>query len=170
MPETPGDSIEKKIVVEYKPSAHIFRKATHAAWRAQGSFKLLFTLLAALLLAVAFALGIGVDTSEQIPVLLSLLVGWLTFYTYPLIAFARKPEYRSPVRIEFGRDGFSYQRGEQQDTLAWSAIQQITEARNFYVLTMPKRFQLAIPKDSFAGGQEQHFRLLAATEGVPIRD
>lgn len=170
MPEVSGEPRHKKMVVEYQPSPQVFRRATHAAWRAQASFKILFLLIAALLAAITFALGIGARPADQLPVVASLLVGCALFYAYPLIAYFRRPEYRSKVRFEFGRDGFSYQRGAEHESLHWSAIRQISVGRNFYILNLPKRFQLAIPRSSFATGQEQHFRLLAATEGVPIRD
>lgn len=168
MPEAPGDPRDNKIVVEYRPSARLFRRATHAAWRSQTPFKVLFLLLAALLLAVSYAIGAGAGLSDQLPVAVLLLTGFLLFHAYPLLAYSKKPEYRSPVRFEFSRNGFTYRRGPAHETLDWSAIQTITETKSFYVLTLPKRFQLAIPKTCFQDGQEQHFRILAATEGVPI--
>lgn len=170
MPVESGGSKPKNIVIEYQPTAGLFRRATHAAWRAQTPFKVLFALVLALVAAMLGVTALGADPADQLPVVACMLLGVGLYYAYPLIAYYRKPEYRAPVRLEFSKDGFSYRRGTDGESLDWSAVHQIASARHFYILTMARRFQLAVPKAEFTGGQEQHFRILAATEGVPIRD
>jgi hypothetical protein len=94
----------------------------------------------------------------------------VAFYClYPSLAFAADPRNRSDVRFEFNRYGVSYTFAGREASVPWSAVEQASETREFYVLALPHRLRVALPKIQFGPGQEQRFRLLAATSGVPIR-
>jgi hypothetical protein len=162
-------SEEIKAAAHYRATLQMFRRATHAAWKAQTSFRVILILVALLFAAAAFTVGIGASVADQMPVAIYLLLGSLFYFWYPSHMFARDPKNREDVHYEFSRDGVSYSWAGAKWSMPWSFLNQARETREFYVLELPNHLRLAIPKSGFAPGAEQHFRLLAATGGVPIR-
>lgn len=156
------------VVVDYRFTRRDFSKATHASWRSQPVFQVLAAMLVALLLASFFVVGRGASIEDQLPVLIYMLLAVGFYFIYPSVAFASDPRHRMGLFFEFTRDAFRFRRGETEQTLPWSALRAVVEARDFYVLDLPDKQKVAVPKSAFGAGEEQRFRLLAATSGVPI--
>ncbi len=125
-------------------------------------------MLVLLVLSSLFVVGLGARLQDQFPVLLYALVAVAFYYVYPTIAFARDPRHRMAQFFEFTKDALRYRRGDTEATLPWSALKAAVESNDFYVLDLPQRQKVAVPKSAFAPGEEQRFRLLAATQGVQI--
>ncbi len=162
-------SEEITVAAHYRASVRMFRRATHAAWKAQTSFRVMLVLITLLFTAAAFTVGMGASLSDQAPVAIYLLLGTLFYFWYPSHMFARDPKNREDVHYEFSREGVNYCWAGSKWSMPWSFLNQARETREFYVLELPNHLRLPIPKSGFAPGTEQHFRLLAATGGVPIR-
>lgn len=156
------------VVVNYRFTRRAFSKATHASWRSQPVFQILAAMLVVLFLASLFVVSRGASLEDQLPVLIYMLVAVVFYFTYPAIAFASDPRHRMALFFEFTRDAFRFRRGETEQTLPWSALKAAVEAGDFYVLDLPDKQKVAVPKSAFDAGEEQRFRLLAATSGVPI--
>lgn len=154
--------------MSYRLSRRAFSKATHASWTRQPMFQALLVLLLALWSAASFAAGMGA-AEQQLPTFTFLLTAVAFYVAYPPLAFAADARNRNEVHLEFTRDGVYYRRGGQAVTIVWKAVHQAAEAAEFYVLALPGRMFVAVPKYAFGPDQEQRFRLLAATSGVPIR-
>lgn len=161
------------VAVDYRPSRKVFSQATRAAWTSQPAFQILIVVMVTLWAAASFAAGMsagaGIDTfSQQLPTFTYLVLGVAFFAWYPSFAFAADARNRGAVHIEFNRAGVSYRRPAGGAEVPWSALSRAADTRDFYVLAMPNRQLVAVPKSSFGPGEEQRFRLLAATSGVPI--
>jgi hypothetical protein len=158
-----------KVAVDCRVSRKSFRRATHAAWMGQASFQALIGLMALLFASASFALGVGVSPSAQMPVVAYLLVAVLFWFLYPTFVYAKDPLYRQDIHFEFNREGVRYTRAGSESSLLWSSLNQARETAEFYILEPAGRLRLAVPKSAFGPDQEQRFRLIAATSGVPIR-
>ncbi|HVL51494.1 MAG TPA: YcxB family protein [Actinomycetota bacterium] len=156
------------VAVDYRLTLKAFIQATHAAWRTQTIFQALAAMLVLLVLSSLFVVGLGARLEDQAPVLWYTLMALAFYYLYPTIAFASRPRHRVAQSFEFTKDSFRYRKGDTEETLPWSAIKSAAETRGFYVLSLPERQNVAVPKSAFGPGQEQRFRLLAALQGVPI--
>lgn len=156
------------VAVAYRFTRRAFIKATHAAWRSQTIFQLAIALTILLLFSSLFVLGLGVSIEAQLPVFVYMLIAVAFYYVYPSIAFARDPKHRAALSFEFAKDAFRYRRGDTEETLPWSALKTAVEISDFYVLDLPDKQKVAVPKSAFGPGEEQRFRLLAATAGVHI--
>lgn len=161
-------SNQMKVVVGYRFSRKAFSRATHASWRGQLVFQALAVMMVILFLASVFVVSIGGSVGAQIPVFIYMLLAVAFYFVYPPVAFASDPKHRKELFFEFTKDAFRYRRGETEATLPWSAIKGAVESKEFYVLDLPEKQKVAVPKSAFADGEEQRFRLLAATSGVPI--
>lgn len=155
------------MALDYRPSRRVFSKATHAAWASQPIFQMVVFLMVALWAAASFTAGMGA-IQQQLPTFTYLLMMVAFFAWYPSLAFAADARNRGDVHIEFNRDGVSYRRAAGAGDVPWSALSRAADTRDFYVLAMPNRQLVAVPKSAFGPGEEQRFRLLAATSGVPI--
>ncbi|CAN5787113.1 hypothetical protein BH23ACT12_BH23ACT12_11050 [soil metagenome] len=155
------------VVVTYRFSRRAFSKATHASWRSQLVFQVLAAMIVALFLASLFIVSRGASIEDQLPVFVYMLLAIGFYFVYPTIAFVIDPRHRMELFFEFTRDAFRYRRGETEATLPWSALKAAVESGEFYVLDLPEQ-KVAVPKSAFGAGEEQRFRLLAATSGVPI--
>jgi YcxB-like protein len=158
-----------RVSLGYTPSRKTFSRATHASWNTQPSFQIIVLMMIGVWAAANFALGAGSQLEQQLPAFTYILMAIGFYFLYPSFAFAADAKNRSDVRFEFDRSGVSYRFAERESSLPWSALSQATETRDFYVLALPDRLRVALPKDEFGPGAEQRFRLLAATSGVPIR-
>jgi hypothetical protein len=156
------------IEVAYRFSLWSFLRATHAAWRSQLIFQLLGAMLVLLWIASSFVVGLGARVQDQLPTLAFTVIAVTFYFLYPVVAFARNPKHRAPRRFEFAKDAFTYKLGDTEATLSWRDLKAAVETREFYVLDLPRKQKVAVPKSAFAPGAEQRFRLLAATSGVPI--
>lgn len=156
------------VAVAYQFSRRMFAKATHAAWRSQTIFQALAAMMVILLVSSMFVVGLGADLEDQLPVFVYTLLAGAFYYWYPTIAFVSDPRYRMGLSFEFTRDAFRYRRGDTETTLPWSALKSAVESSDFYVLDLPEKQKVAVPKSAFGPGEEQRFRLLAATSGVQI--
>lgn len=156
------------VKIDYRFSLKAFVRATHAAWRSQTGFQVIAAMLVILWISTGFVIGLGASLADAIPIFAYTLLAVLFYYMYPTIAFARDPRHRMAARLEFSRDEFTYRRGDTEATLPWSALKTAVEKDGFYVLQLPHRERVAVPKSAFGPGEEQRFRLLAATSGVPI--
>lgn len=157
-----------RVSIGYRPSRKTFARATHASWNTQLSFQILVLMMIALWGAANFALGAGSRLEQQLPAFTYILMAVGFYFLYPSLAFAADAKNRSDVRFEFDRSGMSYRFAERESTVPWSLLSQATETRDFYVLALPDHLRVALPKHEFGPGEEQRFRLLAATSGVPI--
>ena len=165
---TEQNSKSMTVAVAYRFTRRAFIKATHAAWRSQTIFQALAAMLVLLVVSSLFVMGLGASLEDQLPVLGYAVVAIAFYYVYPTIAFARDPRHRMRLSFEFTRDAFRYRRGETEATLPWSALKSAVESDEFYVLDLPDKQRVAVPKSAFGPGEEQRFRLLAATSGVQI--
>jgi hypothetical protein len=136
---------------------------------AQTSFRTILVLTTLLFAAAAFTVGAGATLADQIPVAAYLALAGVFYFWYPRHMFARDPRNRQDVHYEFTREGVRYSWAGSEWSMPWSFLNQAKETSGFYVLELPNHLRLAIPKAGFAPGEEQSFRLLAATAGVPIR-
>jgi hypothetical protein len=161
-------SKQMTVAVLYRFSRRAFTKATHASWRSQLVFQLLAAMMVVLFLASIFVVSQGASVEDQMPVFIYMLLATAFYFFYPTIAFASDPKHRMELFFEFTRDAFRYRRGETEATLPWSALKAAVESGEFYVLDLPEKQKVAVPKSAFGAGEEQRFRLLAATSGVPI--
>jgi hypothetical protein len=166
---TVSESEGMRVSVSYRPSRKIFTRATHASWSTQLSFQVLVLMMLALWAATNFTVGAGSPVQQHLPTFTYMLMAVAFYCLYPSLAFAADPRNRSDVRFEFNRYGVSYTFAGREASVPWSAVEQASETREFYVLALPHRLRVALPKIQFGPGQEQRFRLLAATSGVPIR-
>jgi hypothetical protein len=157
-----------RVSVDYRPSRKTFSRATHASWNTQPSFQILVLMMVGLWAAANFALGAGAQLEQQLPALTYILMAIGFYVLYPSLAFAADAKNRSNVHLEFNRSGVSYRFAERESSIPWSSLSQATETNDFYVLALPDRLRVALPKEEFGPGEEQRFRLLAATSGVPI--
>lgn len=147
----------------------MFRRATHASWMAQTSFRMILVLTTLLFAAAAFTAGAGATLADQIPVVSYLTLAVAFYFWYPSHMFARDPRNRQDIHYEFSRDGVRYSWAGSEWSMPWSFLNQARETSDFYVLELPNHLRLAVPKAGFDPGGEQSFRLMAATAGVPIR-
>lgn len=154
--------------VNYRLSRKAFSRATHASWNTQTSFQILVLMMIGLWAAANFALGAGARLGQQLPVFTYLLMAIGFYVLYPSLAFAADAKNRSDVHIDFNRSGVNYRSAQRESSLPWSSLSQAIETTDFYVLALPDRLRVALPKEEFGPGEEQRFRLLAATSGVPI--
>lgn len=158
------------VAVDYRFTRRAFSRATHASWRGQLVFQALAAMMIILLLSSVFVVTMGGRAEDQLPVLIYMVLAVGFYFVYPAVAFAVSPRHRMGLFFEFTKDAFRYRRGEAEATVfAWSAINGLVESRDFYVLDLPGKQKVAVPKSAFAPGEEQRFRLLAATSGVPIQ-
>ncbi|MGQ0678610.1 MAG: YcxB family protein [Actinomycetota bacterium] len=158
-----------RVAVDYRFSRKSFAQATHAAWKSQTPFLLVMLLTVVLLAAAGFLVGQGVPVQEQLPTFMYLSIAVAFYFWYPSFAFATDSRNRGEVHFEFTRDGVRYRRPHGSGDLAWKAVRAAWESRGFYILALPDRKLVALPKGAFAPGEEQRFRLMAALQGVPIR-
>lgn len=158
-----------RVAVDYRPSRKTFRQATHAAWGSQLMFQALVLLFVALWVAAGYALGVGARLEDQLPTFTYLLMAVAFYLWYPSFAFSSDARNREEVCFEFTRAGVRYHRAGNGAELGWNALSQAVDTKDFYILSMPGRQVIAVPKFAFGPGEEQLFRLMAATSGVPIR-
>lgn len=125
-------------------------------------------MLVLLWIASSFVVGLGARVQDQLPTLAFTVIAVSFYFLYPIVAFARNPKHRAPRRFEFAKDALTYKLGDTESTLSWRDLKAAVETRDFYVLDLPRKQKVAVPKSAFAPGAEQRFRLLAATSGVPI--
>lgn len=156
------------VAVAYRFTRKAFIQATHAAWKSQTVFQAMAAMMVILFAASLFVVGLGASIEAQLPVFVYMLLAVGFYYAYPSIAFARDPKHRMALSFEFTRDAFRYRRGDNEQTLPWSALKAAVESDDFYVLDLPDKQKVAVPKSAFAPGEEQRFRLLAATAGVRV--
>lgn len=155
-----------RVAVEYRLSPGTFRRATHAVWKSQASFKVLAAMMGLLWVAANFNLGAGGRLQDQLPVFAYLVMALAFYYLYPSIAFSRDPRNRTSTRLEFTKDRITYRLAGKETAVPWSALTATIETSEFYLLSFPEKLKLAVPKAGFAPDHEQRFRLLAATSGV----
>ena len=158
-----------RVSVSYRPSRKVFTRATHASWSKQPSFQLLVFIMLALWAATSFTVGAGSPVEQHLPTFTYMLMAVAFYLLYPSIAFSADSRNRSSVSLEFNRNGVRYTFAGREASVPWSSVAHAAETREFYVLALPERLRVAVPKAEFGPGQEQRFRLLAATSGVPIR-
>jgi hypothetical protein len=158
-----------RVAVSYRPSPKLFARATHASWSSQPAFHILAVMMGALWIATNFTLGVGSPVQQHLPTFTYMLMVVAFYYLYPYLAFAADPRNRSDVRLDFNGHGVNYRFAEKDGSVPWSSVGQAVETSGFYVLALPNRLRIAVPKAEFGPGEEQRFRLLAATSGVPIR-
>ncbi len=163
-----SESEGMRVSVHYRPSRKAFTRATHASWNTQLPFQILVLMMLALWAATNFTLGAGAPIEQHLPTFTYMLMVVAFYFLYPSLAFAADPRNRSDVRFEFNRYGVSYSFAGREQAIPWSGVGQALETREFYLLALPDRLRVALPKAEFGPGQEQRFRLLAATSGVPI--
>lgn len=156
------------VSVAYRFSRRAFSRATHAAWRSQLVFQALALMMAVLVISSLVVVGLGAGFEDQAPVFLYALAGVAFYYLYPTIVYSSDARHREGLSFQFTKDSFRYRRGETEVTLPWSALKEAVESGDFYVLKLPDRQKVALPKSAFGPGEEQRFRLLAATSGVLI--
>jgi hypothetical protein len=156
------------VEVAYRFSLKTFIRATHAAWRSQAIFQVLALMIVLLWVASSFVVGLGAELQDQLPTFGFTVLAVAFYYLYPIIAFARDPRHRAARRFQFSKDALRYRMGDTESTIPWSALKAAVESREFYVLYLPEKQKVAVPKSAFAAGEEQRFRLLAATSGVPV--
>lgn len=157
------------VAVDYRFSRKAFSRATHASWRGQLVFQALAAMMIILLLSSVFVVTMGGKVEDQLPVFIYMFLAVAFYFVYPAVAFVTSPRHRMGLFFEFTKDDFSYRRGEAEATIfEWSAIKELVESKDFYVLDLPDKQKVAVPKSAFAPGEEQRFRLLAATSGVAI--
>ncbi|MEX0791432.1 MAG: YcxB family protein, partial [Actinomycetota bacterium] len=156
------------VVVNYRFSRRAFSRATHASWRSQPVFQVLAAMIVVLFLASLFLVSRGASIEAQVPVFVYMLSAIAFYFIYPTVAYAGNPRHRMALFFEFTREAFRFRRGETEQTLPWSALKAAVETGDFYVLDLPDKQKVAVPKSAFGAGEEQRFRLLAATSGVPI--
>jgi magnesium-transporting ATPase (P-type) len=164
-----SESEGMRVSVSYRPSRKIFTRATHASWNTQASFHVLVLMMLALWTATSFTLGAGAPLEQHLPTFTYMLMAVAFYFLYPSIAFASDARNRSDVWFEFNRNGVRYAFAGREASVPWSSVARAAETREFYVLALPERRRVALPKAEFGPGEEQRFRLLAATSGVPIR-
>ena len=160
---------ELKVTVAYHASREMFRRATHTSWMAQTSVRSIMVLMTLVFAAVAFTLGVGAPLTDQVPILGYLALAVVFYFWYPSRMFVQDPKNQLDVHYEFSRDGVSYRWAGSEWSMPWSFLNQARETSSFYILELPNHLRLPIPKSAFGPGEEQQFRLLAATSGVPIR-
>jgi hypothetical protein len=125
--------------------------------------------MAALWIATNFTVGAGSPIQQHLPTFTYMLMVVGFYYAYPFIAFVADPKHRSDIRFDFNPQGVRYRFAEREGTLAWSDLSHAVETSGFYVLALPNRMRVALPKSEFGPGEEQRVRLLAATSGVALR-
>ncbi|HYN98134.1 MAG TPA: YcxB family protein [Actinomycetota bacterium] len=167
---TTSETLNKpmSVAVDYRFSLRSFIKATHASWRSQTVFQVLAAMMVILALASVFVIARGASIQDQAPVFAYMILATAFYFVYPVVAFSSDPRHRMGLSFEFTRDAFRFRRGETESTLPWSAIKAAVETGDFYVLDLPDKQKVAVPQSAFGVGEEQRFRLLAATSGVPI--
>lgn len=156
------------VVVDYRFSRRAFIRATHAAWRSQLIFRILAAMMIVLFISSIFVISLGANVEDQAPVFAYMLLALAFYFLYPNVAFASDPKHRMGMWFEFQKDAFKFRRGDTETTLPWSALKGAVECGDFYVLDLPDKQKVAVPKSAFGAGEEQRFRLLAATSGVPL--
>lgn len=156
------------VAVAYRFSRRSFVRATHAAWRSQLVFQALALMMVLLLAASAVVVVLGAGVADQIPVFAYGVLALAFYVLYPNLAFAFNPKHRLELAFEFSRDGFRYRRGEAESALEWPELKGVLESGDFYILDLPGKQKVALPKSAFGPGEEQRFRLLAATSGVQV--
>jgi hypothetical protein len=161
-------SKQMNIVVNYRFSRRAFIRATHAAWRSQLIFQVLAAMMIVLFISSILVISLGANVVDQVPVFAYMLLALGFYFLYPTVAFASDPKHRMGMFFEFTKDAFKFRRGETETTLPWSALKGAVESGDFYVLDLPEKQKVAVPKSAFGAGEEQRFRLLAATSGVPL--
>lgn len=163
-----SSSERMRVSVRYRPSPAMFARATHAAWWTQPSFQLLVAMMGALWVATSFTVGAGSPLQQHLPTFSYMLMVVAFYYLYPFLAFAADRRNRSDVAFEFNPQGVRYRFAEREESRPWSELSRAIETSQFYVLALPNRLRVALPKAGFGPGEELRFRLLAATSGVPL--
>jgi hypothetical protein len=161
-------SKQMNVVVNYRFSHKAFIRATHAAWRSQLIFRVLAALMIVLFICSILVISLGANVEDQAPVFAYMVLALAFYFVYPTIAFASDPKHRMSLFFEFTKDAFKFRRGDTETTLPWSALKAAVESGDFYVLDLPEKQKVAVPKSAFGAGEEQRFRLLAATSGVSL--